>query len=444
MGKLVLITRSSFTVIRRDSPHVAPYGLPITDYGRRVLVLFLTLLLTGVMSSGRLVAQETAVIQHTILPGDTWDALTWRFGLEESDLAAYRSPNRQREPVIGTVLLLPDRGVNRAGQLLRLNDGGLLATAVTHNLSPWAIALQNGLPHPYLPLAYQPLFLPGTGAPRDLPIGFTDLEFSAIPARPGQALALRGQTTQPFTATVKLNGQLFDSFSNGRAHIALGGTYNFYGPGQPELSIQPPHAPGWSQPWQFVDDQWDFEQITLTGSAAQITQEQITAERERLFAIWNVATPTMHWQTPFRVPLDSYAYLSSNYGARRSYNGGPYNRSHEGVDFAAFGGTPVLASAAGVVVIAEMLTVRGGTVIIDHGLGIYSGVYHMRDIFVQVGDLVQPGQIVGEVGSTGFSTGNHLHWDLLVNGEWVNGLAWTEQDLACWIAAGYGTPCSGD
>ncbi len=388
--------------------------------------------------------QGTAVIQHAVQPGDTWDALTWRYGLEAADLAPYRTLNAQHQPVIGAVLTLPDRGINRAGQMLRIDDGGLLATAVAHNLNPWRIALQNSLPHPYQPLAFQPLYLPGPDAPRDLPVGFADLAFWTVPARPGQALALRGQTTHALSVTVKLNMELFDSFGNGRALVALGGTYNFYGAGQPELSIQPANAPGWSQPWLFVDDAWDFEQITLTGSAAQITQEQIDNERARLFEIWHTATPTIQWQTPFRQPLDSYLFISSNYGARRSYDGGPYNRSHEGVDFAAYGGTPVLASAGGTVVIAEMLTVRGGTVIIDHGLGIYTGVYHMSSVLVNVGDVVQPGQIVGEVGSTGFSTGNHLHWDLLVNGVWVDAMSWTEQNLACWIAAGYGQPCLSD
>ncbi|MCB8920473.1 MAG: M23 family metallopeptidase [Ardenticatenaceae bacterium] len=413
---------------------------------RQTVVTFLFLIFVGLSHSGQAMAQDSAAqsapaIQHTVLPGDTWDSLTWRYGLSAEDLAPYRTINQVRQPVIGSVLLLPDRGINRAGVMLRSEAGGLLATAVTHHTTPWAIALQNGLTHPYLPLNYQPLFLPGTDAPRDLPVGFSDLQLSAIPARPGQALALRGVTAQPLTTTVKLNLQAFNSFGNDRTQVALGGTYNFYGSGQPELSIQPANAPGWSQPWQFIDDQWDFEQITLTGTAAQITQEDIDKERARLFEIWNMATPDVQWNAPFREPLDSYLFISSNYGARRSYNGGPYNRSHEGVDFAAYGGTPVLASASGTVVVAETLYVRGGTVIIDHGLGVYTGVYHMSSVLVNVGDVVQTGQIVGEVGSTGFSTGNHLHWDLLVNGTWVNAQAWTEQNLACWIAEGWGRPC---
>ena len=73
------------------------------------------------------------------------------------------------------------------------------------------------------------------------------------------------------------------------------------------------------------------------------------------------------------------------YGARRSYNGGPYNTSHEGTDFAAYGGTAVTAPAAGTIVLAEPLAARGGAVIIDHGLGVYSGYYHLSTVGAEAG-----------------------------------------------------------
>ena len=102
----------------------------------------------------------------------------------------------------------------------------------------------------------------------------------------------------------------------------------------------------------------------------------------------------------------------------------PTARYHEGVDFAAYGGTPVLAPAGGRVILAELLYVRGGAVIIDHGLGVYSGFYHMSDIFVSAASEVSAGTPLGAVGTTGLSTGNHLHWDLLVGGVWVDAMDW--------------------
>jgi murein DD-endopeptidase MepM/ murein hydrolase activator NlpD len=179
--------------------------------------------------------------------------------------------------------------------------------------------------------------------------------------------------------------------------------------------------------------EWIFQQLTLTGSAAAIDQESIAQERARLFEIWDVAAPIAHWDGSFQEPIRSYVYLSAPYGARRSYNGGPYRTYHEGVDYAAYGGTPVYAAASGTVVVAEFLYVRGGAVIVDHGWGVYTGYYHMSDVAAEVGQWVEAGQHIGGVGTTGLSTGNHLHWDLLVGGVWVDGLAWLEQDMGCWL-----------
>jgi murein DD-endopeptidase MepM/ murein hydrolase activator NlpD len=415
-----------------------------------VLLLILAVLLPGTSRS-----HAQAPLLHLVQPGDTWLALSWRYGIAQETLqSAYAHPNTQRQPVIGSTLLLPDTGQEFTGQILRLNEGGLLATAVTHNISPWQIAHLNGLPHPYTPTLYRPIFIPGgTEPPRELPIGFTSLDLSYTTPQPGWGLALRGQTNQPTinnqqsttnnqpTFSAHLDNMPFDCFSNGRYQIALIGIDDFYENRQPELTIQPAGQPLWSQPWLFVDGDWTYNQITLTGEAAAITQEQIAAERARLFEIWSQANPTPQWTTTFRLPLTDYLSISSLYGARRSYNGGPYRTSHEGVDFAAYGGTAVYAPATGTIAIAEPLTVRGNAVIIDHGLGVYSGYYHLSSLSVIAGDRVEPGQQVGAVGTTGFSTGNHLHWDFLVAGQWVDAQAWLVQDMACWVLAGWGTPC---
>ena len=67
---------------------------------------------------------------------------------------------------------------------------------------------------------------------------------------------------------------------------------------------------------------------------------------------------------------------------------------------------------------------RGNTTIIDHGWGVYSGFWHQSKFDVQVGDIVEQGQVIGEVGGTGRVTGPHLHWELWVNGIQVDPLDW--------------------
>ncbi|MCP5098414.1 MAG: M23 family metallopeptidase [Chloroflexi bacterium] len=383
-------------------------------------------------------------ISHEVQPGDTWLALGIRYGLDPQALKqSYGHINPLREPTIGSVLLLPDTGIDLSGKLIR-TDASLLETAVSLNISPWQLAVENGLQTPYANSFYHPLFITGGDEPpRELPVGFETLTFSQVPALPGQAIGVRGIWDGRVAVSATLDKAEMAVFGNGRHLLALTGTGAFYGAGEPELHIQVENQPIWTQPWRFVDDEWTFQQITLTGEAANIDQASIQAERERLFEIWNLASPTPQWQSPFRLPVDQYLSITSHFGARRSYNGGPYDRYHEGVDFGAYGGTAVLASASGTVVIAETLYVRGGTVIIDHGLGVYTGYYHMADVSVAPGTIVAQGQQVGEVGTTGLSTGNHLHWDLLVNGVWVDASAWHEQNMGCWILEGLGGLCEG-
>lgn len=384
-------------------------------------------------------AQTSLLVQ----PGDSWAALAVRFQVSQESLHELNPQmNPSRQPTIGTALILPDTAVPQSGYFVR-PWGSLLETAVAHNASPWAIALQNQHPSPHQPRLHKATFIPAENVtPRELPFGISTLEMSQLVGVPGQAVGIRGKMDGEGVVTAVLGNNEMDSFVNENHLVAITGTGAFFGTQQPELTIQVNNAPPWRQPWQFRDpNNWEFQQLTLTGTAAQIDQQSIAEERARLFEIWEQNSGTAQWQAPFQLPINNYLEISSTFGVRRSYNGGPYRSYHEGVDFAAYGGTPVLAPAAGTVVVAEFLYVRGGAVILDHGLGIYTGFYHLSSIAVAPGGVVTPGQIVGEVGTTGLSTGNHLHWDLLVDGIWVDAQAWLAQGMDCWILAGLKRPC---
>lgn len=402
------------------------------------ILLFLLACFVAVLHNAQPAHSQNTAVSHMVQPGETWAALAAQTNSSITALQQLNPHiNTQRQPAIGSTISLPGEA-SRTGQLIRPMQGGLLTLAAIHNLSPWRLALQNTLPHPYKPLLLHPVILPDSRPVYELPAGFTSLSLSQTPARPGQALGVRGVLAQETAVTATLGNHPFPMFTNGRFAVGLTAEGAFFGSAAPELLIQPAGQAAWVQPWLFVDDTpWTFQQITLTGSAAQIDQTSIQQERERLFAIWQQATPMPLFNGRFQLPIASFLDISSAYGARRSYNGGPYRTYHEGVDFSAYGGTAVLAPAAGTVVIAENLYVRGGAVIIDHGLGIYSGFYHMSAIHVTPGETVTSGQIVGEVGTTGLSTGNHLHWDLLVNGVWVDGQAWLDQEMGCWVLAGW-------
>ena len=119
------------------------------------------------------------------------------------------------------------------------------------------------------------------------------------------------------------------------------------------------------------------------------------------------------WEGDWLMP--SKGRISTKFGERRLRNG-KYVGRHRGLDIAAKQGTPVLASAAGKVVLAGSYRKHGKTVVVDHGQGITSLYIHMSAIHVRKGQQVKRGQRLGSVGSTGVSTGPHLHWSIYVHG----------------------------
>ena len=117
------------------------------------------------------------------------------------------------------------------------------------------------------------------------------------------------------------------------------------------------------------------------------------------------------WSGPFIWP--ARGGITTNFGEMRFVNG-VFSSFHTGIDVGAPAGAPVTATNAGKVVLADRLVLTGNTVLIDHGLGIFSFYGHMQSLDVKPGDRVERGQVLGKVGSTGFSTGPHLHWTMSV------------------------------
>lgn len=149
-------------------------------------------------------------------------------------------------------------------------------------------------------------------------------------------------------------------------------------------------------------------------------QERAKEETVRLRAIFAAVTPEKLWGGKFRMPLDGI-YNGRNFGRRRVLNGQPHS-PHSGVDFPAATGTLVHASQSGRVALAENLFFAGNTVVVDHGLGIYTLYGHLSTIDVKPGENVKAGAVLGRVGATGRVTGPHLHWGLTVDRARVNAL----------------------
>ncbi len=137
------------------------------------------------------------------------------------------------------------------------------------------------------------------------------------------------------------------------------------------------------------------------------------------------ATLEKMWSNIFQKPVRPGSTIKSYLGTRRSFSGSPYNYFHSGVDFGWEPGVDILASAKGIVVFVGELGIRGNTTIINHGWGIYTLYAHQADVFVAVGDIVEPGQLIGHIGKTGSSSsGPHLHWEVWAGGVQVEPLDW--------------------
>jgi len=134
------------------------------------------------------------------------------------------------------------------------------------------------------------------------------------------------------------------------------------------------------------------------------------------------------WDGLFLVPVQGYP--TTEFGQGRSINGGPFGGFHSGADIANEACTPIRAAAAGRVAWTGEMPIRGNSVIVDHGGGVKTGYHHLQAILVEVGQAVTPGMVLGEMGSTGLSTGPHLHWELTIYGVNVDPITWTEVDFS--------------
>jgi murein DD-endopeptidase MepM/ murein hydrolase activator NlpD len=149
-------------------------------------------------------------------------------------------------------------------------------------------------------------------------------------------------------------------------------------------------------------------------------QKRIAEERELVAAIWKSSAPDALWKGPFVRPVPEAA--NSAFGTRSVFNGQPRG-AHGGADFPSPAGTPVKAPNAGRVVLVRNLYYSGNTVIVDHGLGVFSYFAHLSEMSVAEGERVATGATVGRVGATGRVTGPHLHWTVRVGGARVDPLA---------------------
>ncbi|WP_372626205.1 M23 family metallopeptidase [Arsukibacterium sp.] len=220
-----------------------------------------------------------------------------------------------------------------------------------------------------------------------------------------QGSLIRGQV--PAGSKVMFNKQPLSVTAQGQFVFGIGRDASL----AHQLTVIKPDGTQHIIPLQFQARQYDVQRITGVAQKyvtppAEVT-ERIQTDNRKVRAVRNtLSTQTAIFADPYQ---PAKGRISGVYGSQRVFNGEPRN-PHYGLDIAAPVGAPVFAPWDGEVLLAEDLYYSGFTLIIDHGMGVSSTLMHLHAIDVAVGDRVQRGEKVAEVGATGRVTGPHLDW----------------------------------
>lgn len=251
-----------------------------------------------------------------------------------------------------------------------------------------------------------------------------DLAYLPLPTRP-DAVSVEG----------RIEGRLVRFFRVAPDRFAtLFGADLAYVPGRYQLRVVIQYDGGRREERRYMiqvrDAAFKVQELTLPQEQVEVdaeTEGRVLREQERVAALLASETPERLWAGNFLLPITG-GETTGTFGLRRILNGQP-RRPHGGEDIRAPHGTPVSASNAGVVRLSDDLFFSGISIILDHGLGVYTMYFHLSETKVKPGDLVTRGQVIGAVGATGRATGPHLHWGLRVGGARVNPLAITRLNL---------------
>jgi murein DD-endopeptidase MepM/ murein hydrolase activator NlpD len=373
--------------------------------------------------------------RHTVQPGETLTAIAQQYG---STVDAMLAANQLANPdviAVGQTLVAPAAAFPLVRVEAQPRDT-IASLAQRLGVPPADLQAINRWQPGRRLAPGQDLLAPapaGRPSPALPPGPILDVVTSPAVVRQGETVAVRltVDASQPLSASLSLGPQVVPLRPAGDTMlVGLVAVHALTEPGYTwlDLAWQPVGEPvsrtlRW--PLQVVDAGYPTYDIVLPPDKGDLlAPDVVQAELERMTALWSAPTTPVVWHRLFLRPVADAYITSAPYGQRRSYNSGPVSGFHAGQDFAAPEGAPIIAPAAGTVVLADPLQVRGNAVLIDHGGSVFTGYWHLVDIAVQPGQQVQAGDLLGHVGTTGLSTGNHLHWELRVNGFAVDPLQW--------------------
>ncbi len=372
--------------------------------------------------------------------GDTLHSISRRNQISEDLLRKLNHITSPSELYAGVSLVYPQKdNFTPLSNRVSLGTGEtLLEAAVRAQTDPWTLAALNGLKGSWAAVPGDVLYTSGEAPagspePNGMPSAFASVAVAPLPMKQGGTSEIVVQAA----AGITLGGKLVDKplhffpLEDGK-QVALQGIHAMLDPGPYPLTLEATLPDGSKQTFEqmvIVQSGYYPNDPVLTVEPATIDPAVNDPEFQKITDLTAPASPQKYWQGIFQAPMIS-DFFTSRFGNRRIYIGlgtdEKFYSFHSGLDFGGGVGLQISAPADGVVIFAGPLTVRGNATIIDHGWGVYSGMWHQSQIDVQVGQTVKAGDVIGLVGGTGRVTGAHLHWEVWVNGIQVDPMDWLE------------------
>lgn len=361
--------------------------------------------------------------------GETFRSLRRRYHLDGEILGRAAGVVSPTQVYAGYPLMIPSGvGEDLVAARAAVSAGeSLLSLSARTGANPWSVAGANRLGGQWLGLPGDVLLLPGTNQPgpgalpSPLTIDTTHGNFVQ-----GKATVIRiGAGGEPLALSGSFIGHDLTFFPDQGDYVAIQGVHAMTEPGPYMLhlngSMDGKNDFSFSQ-LVLVED-GGYERETLTVDPVYLDSEVDAAESAFIEALAQTPTADKLWSGFFVKPTPFDIHINSYFGTRRSYNGSEFKFFHSGLDFGGAAGD-VICPGDGVVVFAGPLEIRGNAVLINHGWGIYTGYWHQSELFVQEGDVVTEGQVIGQIGNTGRSSGAHLHWEIWAGGVQVEPWDW--------------------
>jgi hypothetical protein len=245
--------------------------------------------------------------------------------------------------------------------------------------------------------------------------------FHAEPDKIIQGEAIKVSVTDPSISKARLNGITIPLFKQTADQMGLMPVPVLTRPGAYMLEFLDGKGDvSGKLPVMVLDAHYHRENISIAPAIASL--QPSPGEQKTVGDFQRTVSDERYWKEPFEPPVPGC--VTSPFGSLRMHNGKLTGSFHAGIDQRGPAGTPIHPITPGVVKLVEKYNLRGGTVAIDHGQGVESIYLHMSAFNAKEGQRVTPSDTIGYIGSTGRSTGPHVHWTLYVHGEAMNPAQW--------------------